>query len=242
MKNLIYLFLFSVPFIFSCNNDDWNIDIEPFIIDNYRDDAQSLYFQEILRDSTTHPNYNNINLDEGEIEKILKIIQAVYNLDIPEKDTVFNVYDIIARPCYSFNSINLQVDTGAAEIKNLVQGNRPTGSTAFDDILETYSFDSVRTSFSFPNFPWLNLSSTTREYNMLPFVDKFNQIQSITYTELSAGCFTDGNRITLDRNSDSATITFGVGFGDCPSGCFYHINWEFEVEDGIAKFVRRFVD
>jgi hypothetical protein len=114
--------------IASCNKDNSNnfdnnnlIKLDSFIVNNYRQDAKRLYFHEIISNSG-HPNFNHPILDTGEVTKILKIIQAVYNLKTPETDTIFKLYKIHGYYCYDFQSISLKVKTDLTEIKNLSKG------------------------------------------------------------------------------------------------------------------------
>lgn len=74
---------------------------------------------------------------------------------------------------------------------------------------------------------------------MIPVEKDFNNLPSILIAEFNKGCIGDGNNITLERkDDDSAIITFSIGSGDCPAGCIYHKYWEFEVVNGIAKFIK----
>jgi hypothetical protein len=242
MNKMLPLIIFTL-LLYSCEKDDKIIDnndikLDSYIIENYSDDAKQLYFHEIYQDST-HTNYTNPILDENEINKILKIIQAVYNSDSPERDTVFDIYDIQGYYCYSFNSISLRVDTGLTEIKNLANNIFPTGEAGLDNLLTNYNFDSVKTSYSYPRFPWLTIY-TGDEYNMIPIEKEFSDIESIQIAEFNKGCVGDGNSIELTRDDDLATIIFSIGSGDCPAGCIYHKYWEFSVLNGIAEFVKTY--
>ncbi|MDR2916057.1 MAG: hypothetical protein LBV74_14735 [Tannerella sp.] len=221
--------------------NDYGLDkitLDPYIIEHYTRDAKQLYFHEIVQNSS-HTDYDNPVLDEDEVTDILRIIQAVYNMDTHERDTVFDVYEIHGYYCYSFNSISLKVNTGLPEIQNLSNNIFPTRGTSLDNILNTYKFDSVQVSYSYPDFPWLTIF-TKNEYNMVPIEKEFNKLSSVLIAEFSRGCIGDGNNITLERGSDSAVITFSIGYGDCPAGCIYHRYWEFRVSNGIAEFVKAY--
>ena len=242
MKKILTLIFFAL-LLLSCEKKEGIIDydkieLEAFIIENYSYDAKQLYFHELFQDST-HVNYENPIIDNNEVNKILKIIQAVYNTDSPERDTVFDIYQIHGYYCYSFNSICLRVNTELTEIQNLADNVIPTGETSLDNILNTYNFDSVKTSYSYPNFPWLTIY-TSDEYNMIPIEKEFANIESVLIAEFNRGCGGDGNTITLTRDDNSAIITFSIGRGDCPAGCIYHKYWEFKVSNGIAKFTRTY--
>jgi len=205
---------------------------------NYYADAKQLYYGEIIKNEN-HPNYNNPELDEEGIKEILEIIQAVYDSQSLERDTVFYKYKIHEYYRYNFHSVELEVNPELPAIQNLSQGIIPTGDETLDKILSAYAFDSVET-FVYPKFPWITIS-TKKEYNLIPIVKEFNELESIISAEFAiermAG---DGNRIELIREGDSATITFSIGRGDCPSGCIYRKHWEFQVSDGVAKFIKTY--
>lgn len=227
----------------SCEKDVtiWydEIELESYIIENYSNDAKQLYLHEIFQDST-HPNFEKSIIDNNEINKILKTIQAVYNLNSPERDSVFLKHKIHASYCFSSNSISLRVKTGLPEIKNLATNIIPTGESSLDEILSSYNFDSVKTAYDYPSFPWLTLYANNNEYNMIPIERKFAKIESVEIADFNKGCIGDGNNISMSRNGDSTVVTFSVGSGDCPAGCIYHKYWEFIVSYGTATFVRTY--
>jgi len=212
-----------------------NVPIEAFIKDNYMDDARQLYLREILEDPN-HPNYNEAVLDTNEINKILGIFQLVYNLKSPVRDTVYDIYKIHALPCYSLQSIGLKVNTTAPEIINLVNGQIPTGNNALDNILIKYEFDSVRTAYSYPDFPWLSIY-TKISYNLKPLIKAIEEVPSVILAENNGGFF-DGNDINLERNSNKAIISFSIGRGDCMAGCIYRRYWIFHIENNRVAYIK----
>lgn len=171
MKRISLFLSLIVLFLNACTNSNESqqenqLELSNFIVNNYTQDAKLLYMNEIFND-VSHPNYNETALDENEITTILEIIQAVYNLNTPEIDTVFNQNNIHPYLCYSFNSLSLKVATETDEIINMVNGTIPTSNTNLDTILNTYNFTAVNTAYSYPSFPWLTLNFSG-EYNMVP--------------------------------------------------------------------------
>ena len=244
MRKLI-LFLFIIIIFSFCEEEDYGIDyekikLENFIIENYLYDAKQLYYEEILGNES-HFNYDNPILDTVEINKILKIIQAVYNSNSTYRNEVFDNYSIHTRYCNSLSSIGLKVQTSSSEIINMVDGVIPTGNVQLDEVLQTYEFDSVRTAYSYPDFPWLTIY-TSKEFNMIPVEKELNSLLAIVMAEMYNGCIGDGNNIGLKRNSEYAIITFSIGSGDCPAGCIYHKYWEFKVLNDYAEFIRVYED
>ncbi|MEA1986820.1 MAG: hypothetical protein U9N76_04970 [Candidatus Marinimicrobia bacterium] len=253
MKKIILLIALGVVFV-SCNifnldnTDNENgidttnvdtidydsIELSDSVLYNYYDDAMELYFREIKSDST-HPNFNNPIFDTTEIEKKLKIIQAVYDSDSPQRNIVFETYDIHASTSLDFKSILASVDTGATEIKNLINGNIPTGNDDLDSILIEFHFDSI---YAFHIIPSIVLYSSEK-YNMLPIIEQLENIPSIIYAEPNY-YNGDGNNITLNSDANSPKITFSHGYGDCPSGCINRDYWEFQIIGSEAEFIRKY--
>jgi len=241
MRYVIYIIILFILLISGCEKNplplvDFNsIKLDTFIVNNYTRDAKLLYYNEI-NSNPNHLNRNNPILDTSEITKILKIIQTVYSSNSPERNAVFNIYKIHARYCFSFNSIVLKVHPDLPEIINMVNRIHPTGNQALDDILSIYGFDSVKTAYSYPNYPFLRIF-TKKELNMISAMDRFNANSSIIRAEVDSRCSGDGNTITLERRAHFAKIVFSIVSGDCPEGCIYHKYWEFILIDGKPIFV-----
>lgn len=72
---------------------------DSFVADEYYEDAKQIYFREVINDKS-HPNYDDPILDITKINEILDKIQAVYNSNSPERDTVFDVYEIHTQYCF----------------------------------------------------------------------------------------------------------------------------------------------
>lgn len=237
------LSLLALLFAISCETNDSNESENQNIpgnvdIESYRSDAVQLYYQEII-DNTNHPNYTEAEFDYDQINEIFDLIKAVYELDVPQRDTVFLVHNIHARYCNMTNVLGVNVQTDAPEIQNLAAGVIPTGNEQLDGILEAYAFDSVDVYYGYPDFSWLSLY-TSEAYNMIPVAEEFATVNSILQATMYGGCIGDGNTITLERNNDFATLTFSIGWGDCPAGCINHRYWEFRVTNGSAEFIQAY--
>ncbi len=209
--------------------------IDTFILNNYTNDVLELYVREIYSDST-HKNYNDPVLDSTETNKILRIIQAVYASQSPQRDTVFTIRKIHTYFCTLSKWVVLGVNPNAPEIQKLASLIIPTGNTDLDKILNTYQFDKVDSAYGYPGFPFLSLR-TPRFYNLQPAKKQFQKIPSIRSVEINS-CVGDGSNIFLIRNNDSARIRFSYGSGDCPSGCTFRRTWEFKVVNNKAEFVK----
>jgi hypothetical protein len=250
MKFRLILFCLLTVLFYSCQKDlqfDYyhdsiildSVRLDTFILNNYYHDAKLLYCNEIYQDST-HLNRNNPILDTAEITRVLKIIQSIYSINSPETNIIFNNFKIHTRLSISFNSFYIKVQTNQPEIVNLANSKIPTGNQKLDNLISTFGFDSVKTFYGYPDFPWMTLYSRN-EYNLIPIVNMFSKIPSIILTDMEKGAgIGDGNTITMTRFKNLARVIFSIGDGDCPSGCIYHKYWEFQVSDNKAKFIKSY--
>ena len=239
MVKFLTCFLLISLIILGCQKEINNvgsddIELESFIITNYLDDAKQLYLNEINHDSTNYRR-DNPELDFQSIGEILRIIQAVYNLNIPERDTVFEIYPINGFYCYELDAVTLKVNPNLPEIENLSKNIIPTGEESLDIVLNKYNFDSARTWLSYSFNPILEVY-TKNEYNLIPILEEFRSISSIVSASGRTPCGDWGN-IELTRNNELATIIFSFCWHFGVQECIIRRNWEFEVKNGMAEFV-----
>lgn len=200
----------------------------------YRLDAYRLLFQEIFNDSM-HADRHSPRFNETEVLKILHAFQAVSDLDVAQRDTVFDVYNIHVFPFYGLHSISLKVDTSSQEIQKLVDG-QATGNDQLDNLFTQYSFDQVSTSMFYPDFNWITITSDSA-WNLLPLWETLKMFEFIYDAGMGDYAVGDGNTIVLERKPNSLLLDFSIGWGDCPSGCIYRKHWRFDVSDVcVARF------
>lgn len=246
MKGYI-LYFFSMLILFSCKKkqDEVNrpskdyCDISTYIRDNYTYDAKFLIYNDIQRDSSTHPNYNNPNFDSLEVEERLKAIQAVYNLHSPQSDSIFNLFRIHVYSFYSLSEIHIYADSGSVEIKNLTN-KIPTGNSIFDSLTSLFQFVSIDSGIRSPNLYFVSTSiKTQQQLNLIPIIKKLKQLPFIL--DASNGVFGgNGSIIKYYKENNENILKFIYGFGDCPSGCTEYYTWEFVVKDCKAIFIKRY--
>ncbi|MCB2220471.1 MAG: hypothetical protein KQI35_08760 [Bacteroidetes bacterium] len=205
----------------NCNHTD--------IIDSiYREDTQRLLFMEIYADSM-HEDRNQPFFDEGKVNLILNAFQAVYYLDIPERDSIVEKYNIHVFPWLGMQSISLQVDTAALEVMKLIQ-EKPTGNAKLDIIIHEYNFTDVQPSLYYPEFNWITITAE-QPLNLLPIMEELASLPVFYQVGLGGGAVGDGNTIELSQDGLVLKLDFSIGWGDCPSGCLYRKHWIFVVDD-----------
>ncbi len=235
MRKIVFIGLMLLGLL-GCQRKEKYTDIElmPFIYENYLQDAKQLYMREIYAD-TLHDNYHNPVLDTNEIIRILKIFQAVYNCPEPEAELVFN-HSIHAFKLFSLNTIRITVDTCLEESANLLEGRIPTGIDELDNLLSLYHFDSIHSFY--PNLPVVSLHSR-EDYHLLPITKQLAKISPVLSADIDM-YMGDGNNILLNRGDDESIIIFSIGFGDCPAGCLHRKNWQFKIKNNKAEFMKYF--
>lgn len=212
--------------------------LDQFIINNYTIDAKTIYLNEI-KANVNHPNYNNSTIDSAEVNKILKMLQAVYDLHTPLTDSIFKTSKIHMHCPANFRKYILAVkNTELPEIMNLANDIIPTGNTAFDDIFAAYPVATSHPAYptAYPKLPFIEVT-TQKDYNLLPILKLFKGHPQIDYTESVDFCAGDGDEIKLTRNGDENTLTFIHGTEDCPSGCMFNQSWVFKIKNGVATFI-----
>jgi hypothetical protein len=244
MKNCLFIALFAALFCASCkksdsfNNDVAGCPIDTAISNGYLNDAQEIVYRNILAGANVQGS-NQVQFNQRELNKVLSAIQSVYALHSPQTDTVFNVYKIHTFKFYVLNSIILQVNINAPEIKNLIN-DKVTGNPPFDALMAKYGF--VYNALYPPSqqLPFFTLNSNTW-YNMQALVPLFKQFSFVLGAQ-SNGSAGDGNNITYQINGTNRILDFSYGFGDCPAGCLGRKIWEFSVDEHCkATFTRSFL-
>ena len=246
MKNCLFIALLAVLFCTSCkksdsfNNDVAGCPIDTAISNAYLHDAREIVYRNILAGANVQGS-NQVPFNQQELNKVLSAIQSVNALHSQQTDTVFNVYKIHAFKLYVLNSIILQVNVNAPEIKNLING-QPTGNSSFDALMAKYGFTYNNYSEFAPTsqVPFFSINSNTW-YNMQALVPLFKQYSFITGAQ-SNGTAGDGNNITYQINGTNRILDFSIGFGDCPAGCGGRKIWEFSVDEHCkATFTKSFL-
>ena len=243
-KLLLSITLFLILTTFACNKNDsphsGECNCTSPVDTLYLSDAYQLIFKEIYTDPE-HEDRDNPYFDEQKVAEILNAIQAVYNLDIPERDEVFDEHQIHAFPFMGLHSISLKTDTTAPEVQKLIAGE-PTGNQELDNIIAKYKFNEVRTSLYYPEFNWITIISE-ESLNLFPVINELKAFPFFVYVEFGGGAIGDGNNITLERFENYMKLDFSIGWGDCPSGCIYRKHWIFSVDQKCnAAFLNSFTD
>jgi len=240
MKILLLVISLAAFFLSGCNKSDnlKSVDgcpIDTVISNNYLNDAQEIVYQRILSGDYVMDS-NQVQFNQQEIDRVLSAIQSVYALHSAQSDSIFNIDKIHTFKLYVLNSIVLQVNINAPEIKNLVNG-QPTGNAAFDDLLAKYGFTYNARYPPTQSLPFFNITSNTW-YNMQALLPLFKQFSFIQGAQ-SDGSIGDGNKIIYQINGTTRTLNFNIGLGDCPAGCTGSYSRQFTIDQNCkATFIK----
>lgn len=217
--------LILLPIVLSCSKNKEVVNqcyCSEEIKELYSEDVNLILFREIYS-NPDHPDRNNAVLNENKASLLLNAIQSTYDLNSHNSDSIFNTYNIHVFPMLSMRNISLEVNPESDEIINLIAGE-PTGNPVLDDLLSTYSFNEVTTSFFYPDFTWITISSE-ESWNLIPICEELEKFDFIHIAEQGGGAVGGGNDLNIEINGNDILLDFSIGWGDCPSGCIYEKHW-----------------
>lgn len=202
----------------------------------YQDDAKQILFREIQRDTSNHPHYLNPYFDSTEVNHILQALQSIYDLQLPQRDTIVKVRKIHTFPRRSLHFFSLKVNQSSSEIQNLKNG-QPTGNAIFDSIFNGFQIKLLRIN----TLDWADFK-TREPLNLYAIVEPLKKLSFVHNAEIS-GAFGEWNDIKMTRTSGQFQFDFSTGWGDCPAGCIYERHWVFSVnQECQASFVHAYGD
>ena len=195
----------------------------PLVRQHYLHSAKIIALRQMLGDSAWA---DSVYIPAILYNPVLQALSAVHNAtQYPERDTVTDCFDVQALPVPIYPwGILLVSDTTNVWAKRLYQGIFPTGNPTVDDLVVRYHLE-LSGSSQFNTF--LFFFDTQEPLNTIALAQLFQDIPG-TYAEANAS-FGSGNNITLDTVASGVTLTYHVGWGDCPAGCIFERDWIFLV-------------
>ncbi|MGB0431406.1 MAG: hypothetical protein ACPGLV_13100 [Bacteroidia bacterium] len=215
-----------------------NTEINEFIRSEYYDDARQIYYDE-FSNNKLHKNYNEARFDEKEIDHNLKLIQLVYDSELPERDTVFSEYSIKKYCSHEFKHLTIKLDTHVILPSRISKMNFD-GLPRLQSFVEKYNVESIELLWaSFPNFYWVSFN-LEEALNPIKLIDDLYEIEGIEFASGSGICIGDGDNISVRRKPGHVEIDFSIGWGDCPSGCLRRKGWIFKIKNNQVTLKKRY--
>lgn len=190
----------------------------------YRDDADALALERTVRNGTTWAD--SVAIDPAWAQTAMNALVAVYNSDLPARDTVVDLLDIHICPTITMRLLAVRADSTLNWMQQLRLGNIPTGTPAIDQPLVTYGL--ALTGYHVFPLGHTAAFSTQENVNMNALSALFAEQPGVAYAEPNGGCL-DGNAITDSVYTDHVHLVYSHGWNDCPSGCIERRYWEFNV-------------
>jgi Secretion system C-terminal sorting domain len=189
---------------------------------------------------------NTLDIPSNVKDDVLACLLAVYNADLPARDTVIQKFNIHAYRDIDLHQFEMYLDTSHAWTHQILQNNcSSTGNVYMDSLAARYGFQ-VEFVQIFPD--WVEdfdalVRIKTSEYVNTDYLSKvLLGLQGVKF----ANPFTfggDGNRIFYTPRDSFSEITFRHGWEDCPAGCVQHRDWLFRVyEDCSVEFISSYGD
>ncbi|HHB78452.1 MAG TPA: T9SS type A sorting domain-containing protein [Saprospiraceae bacterium] len=182
---------------------------------------------------------SNVFLPDAFLDTFMNALLAVYNAPLPQADTVAHIFDIHHYPLFSLESLVVSADSTEMWMKQLRQGNIPTGYDNLDSLMSLYHLH-VQHYYAWPpSFGYHSVALQSEQYlNMKPLAEKLKLLSGIHYVDLG-GFIGDGPKIFASIHSDYILINYLNAWGDCPAGCLYHYGWQFKVNwDCQVEFIK----
>jgi len=239
---LILISILGIVFFTSCNSDDDltenQNELNSFIYENYWEDAKQIYQNEVAN-NINHFNYDLEYLDSLEILKISKNIQSVYELTIPEQDSIFNQYQIHANIGYIFTELTFKVEDnqtiGSNETMNLI-----LPSSNENELFNFYNNNQFVFTQSTPIATnWVDVEFNDNK-NLTFLKNSLLDISFITNVEIGPFLGEGQSKMKFERFENYNITTFRMGFGDCYAGCITKRYWKFKTTEDSAEFIESY--
>jgi hypothetical protein len=189
---------------------------------------------------------HTLDIPIGVKNKVLDCLLAVYNADLPARDTVIQKFNIHALKKIDLQLFELYLDTTHAWTHKVLN-NMPgaTGNVYMDSLANRYGFE-VEFVQMFPawveDFDALVRIKTSEYVNTQYLANILGQLQGVAFSNAYT-YGNDGDRIFFKQRDTFAEVTFRHGWDDCPGGCVNSRDWLFRVYDDCSvEFVSSYGD
>jgi hypothetical protein len=198
-------------------------------------DALHLYQVEVGNSVNNTDKYET-QLSTKPINDILKMIQAVRNVEAPEADTVLNILNIKSSRAYTIPEIILEVDPELDASKKLSNGNLKTGNKALDSVFKDFKCEYIGTDSDYPNNPLITIGYP-QYTNILYLGYRLNKAGFSTLYKWKQRPDEDSNgSMRTARLHEPPILVFIKSMPTHDSSRIRTREWYFKIENGEAKF------
>lgn len=203
----------------------------------YYNDAAYIEFRQVIQDSTKR--YSQVNLEEQNIishyENLLNIYNNSYSISNSFFENISRIHTFAARTLYY---LLVSVDTSKVWVNEWLNGNKYTGITGIDSLIENYE---IEVFFNFESSGGYNFTlKTTVPINYFALKEKLEKTDEFIYVEPD-GIIGGGSSISL-IDGNHKIYQYAIGWGDCPSGCIYYHYWKIKVTEQEITLLEEYGD
>ena len=200
----------------------------------YDDDASRLALRAALATGVAAES-TTVEIRRDVAGSLYRALIRVYNAtDLAARDSVVDIYRVHTLGNPPLRKIGVGVSRGAAWGDAWRRGDRLTGDSEIDALMETWQLELLwfleMSSLDYD----LAVLESAHPLNTLALAALFRTVDGVANADPNwmGG---DGNDIRASRDSASWRLEYGVGFGDCPAGCTGRAVWAFRVfdDDGV---------
>ena len=231
MKKCLYLLLTALVVGNISFGQSSSCNPSQFILANYMTDAKRLALADIY---IKHDTYvDSIEIPISHVYPFLEDFQAILESGSPyTSDSIFFLYKLHVAGQPNMEALDLLVDTNVLWVKQWMTGNQLTGNDTIDYLLSTYGI--ILSDFS--SYPWGDSYASlwnSSPLNIYALNNAFEKVSGVLNGQ-DGLYYLDGGGITMHDSVSFREYIFELAWGDCPSGCIYHIRWTFDVYPGCS--------
>lgn len=202
-----------------------------FILTEYMTDAKRLALADIYQKHDTY--VDSIEIPISHVYPFLEDFQAIMVSSSPSPaDSIFSIYRLHVEGQPNMEALDLQVDTNVLWVKQWKAGNQLTGNDTIDNLMNTYGL--ILSNFS--TYPWGDSYASiwnSSPLNIYALNNAFEKVSGVINGQ-DGLYYLDGGGITMHDSTTFREYIFELAWGDCPSGCIWHIRWTYDVYPGCA--------
>jgi hypothetical protein len=182
------------------------------------------------------PDSDSVFIPADLVDSIDRVLRIMYHAaGLPARDSVVVLYPTLSHGYIDLSILNIDLDTTCAWAKSLLSDSLVTDS-AMQDIMERYDLHAGLATVGRYGVEWiLHADSFLNIYALAQEIELCVEGVNHTYFPPMIG---DRSSVGFIRHSGFWSVSYTLRWGDCPSGCLYAHEWEFEVYDnGLVRFI-----
>jgi len=193
------------------------------VIDAYKVDASQIAIGKFFDQNLAYKD--SIDVPDIHRDTILDALLAVYNAEIPERDTVVDIFDIHIL-FKDMGDVYAQVDTTFFSLSDL------------DSLMNLYNINPFHGIFSESHIGF----NVQDKYNQLALIKEFEKVDGLIHAN-SLYFALDGTDIEAEIYNDYVELIYSYPWDLCPMACQYRRFWKFKVYyDCSVEFVESYGD